>query len=206
MLFFNSICKEVLSYGRLQQRKWNSTLLCNWLKYELNWATSQIAKFMGPTWGPPESCRPQVGPMLAPWTLLSGWASSSSFAFDNVHLHNTKRLRPVIFPTKGQKSGKCFHVIPSPCVFEMLTYTTAKRTSDGVYSMWASHPVGPINGGSIPFGYINVNMAFKHDLSNDVNSHKCGLLIFSACYIMPWRHFPNQWSHWSPVDNNSGFQ
>ena len=26
---------------------------------------SQIAKFMGPTWGPPGSCRPQVGPMLA---------------------------------------------------------------------------------------------------------------------------------------------
>ena len=24
------------------------------------------------TWGPPGSCRPQVGPMLAPWTLLSG--------------------------------------------------------------------------------------------------------------------------------------
>ena len=37
-----------------------------WLK------TSQIAKFMGPTWGPPGSCRPQMGPMLAPWTLLSG--------------------------------------------------------------------------------------------------------------------------------------
>ena len=27
---------------------------------------------MGPTWGPPGSCRPQVGPMTAPWTLLSG--------------------------------------------------------------------------------------------------------------------------------------
>ena len=32
---------------------------------------SQIAKFMGPTWGPPGSCRPQMGPMLATWTLLS---------------------------------------------------------------------------------------------------------------------------------------
>ena len=32
----------------------------------------QIAKFMGPTWGPPESCRPQMGPMLVPLTLLSG--------------------------------------------------------------------------------------------------------------------------------------
>ena len=33
---------------------------------------SQIAKFMAPTWGPSGSCRPQMGPMLAPWTLLSG--------------------------------------------------------------------------------------------------------------------------------------
>ena len=34
---------------------------------------TQIAKFMGPTWGPPGSCRPQMGPMLAPWTLPSGY-------------------------------------------------------------------------------------------------------------------------------------
>ena len=35
------------------------------------WAP-RIARFMGPTWGPPGSCRPQMGPILAPWTLLSG--------------------------------------------------------------------------------------------------------------------------------------
>ena len=33
---------------------------------------SQIARFIGPTGGPPGSCWPQMGPMLAPWTLLSG--------------------------------------------------------------------------------------------------------------------------------------
>ena len=33
---------------------------------------AQIAKFMGPTWGQPGSCRPQMDPRLAPWTLLSG--------------------------------------------------------------------------------------------------------------------------------------
>ena len=33
---------------------------------------TQIPKFLWPTWGPPGSCRPQMGPMLAPWTLLSG--------------------------------------------------------------------------------------------------------------------------------------
>ena len=31
----------------------------------------QIARFMGPTWGQPGSCRPQMAPMLAPWTMLS---------------------------------------------------------------------------------------------------------------------------------------
>ena len=35
-------------------------------------AATQIAKFMGPTWGPPGTWWPQVGPMWAPWILLSG--------------------------------------------------------------------------------------------------------------------------------------
>ena len=33
---------------------------------------TQIARFTWPTWGTPGSCRPQLGPMLGPWTLLSG--------------------------------------------------------------------------------------------------------------------------------------
>ena len=33
---------------------------------------SLIARFMGPTWGPSRANRTQVGPMLVPWTLLSG--------------------------------------------------------------------------------------------------------------------------------------
>ena len=34
--------------------------------------TSLIARFMGPTWGPPGADRTQVGPMLAPSSSLSG--------------------------------------------------------------------------------------------------------------------------------------
>ena len=41
-----------------------------------NMHSTQIAKFMGPTWGPPGSCRPQMGPMLAPWTLPSAGVSA----------------------------------------------------------------------------------------------------------------------------------
>ena len=46
---------------------------------------SQIARFMGPTWGPPGSCRPQVGPMLALWTLLSGVIINSASAVSSKH-------------------------------------------------------------------------------------------------------------------------
>ena len=33
-------------------------------------ASTQIAKFMGPTWGPPGSCRPQMGPHAGPKNLV----------------------------------------------------------------------------------------------------------------------------------------
>ena len=62
--------------------QWETVLLCHnispWLGASLESGLymysmiSQIAKLMGPTWGPPGSCRPQLGPMWAPWTLLSG--------------------------------------------------------------------------------------------------------------------------------------
>ena len=42
------------------------------VKIETLYIVSQIARFMGPTLGPPGSCRPHMDPMLAPWTLLSG--------------------------------------------------------------------------------------------------------------------------------------
>ena len=50
---------------------------------------SQIARSMGPTWGPPGSCRP-LSPMLAPWTLLSGMRQAaphipSASAHQNTH-------------------------------------------------------------------------------------------------------------------------
>ena len=49
-------------------------LMGTWLvtHADIKGSPSQIARFMWPTCGPPGSCRPQVGPMLAPLTLLSG--------------------------------------------------------------------------------------------------------------------------------------
>ena len=39
---------------------------------DYEWKVSLIARFMRPTWSPPGADRTQVGPMLVPWTLLSG--------------------------------------------------------------------------------------------------------------------------------------
>ena len=49
---------------------------------------SRIARFLGPTWGPPGSCRPQMGPMLAPWTLLSGFVVFAIQHWPMVSPHN----------------------------------------------------------------------------------------------------------------------
>ena len=70
------------------------------------WVGSQITKFMGPTWGPPGSCRPQMGPMLAPWTLLLGLVmmeAGHGFTFcitDPLCEESTSYWW--ILPTKGQ--------------------------------------------------------------------------------------------------------
>ena len=46
----------------LPQKQWPNLQLC-----------TQMARFMGPTWGPPGADRTQVGPMLAPCIFLSGY-------------------------------------------------------------------------------------------------------------------------------------
>ena len=58
---------------------WEITYI-NHLEPKHSWVISpQRARFMGPTWGPPGDDRTQVGPMLTPWTLLSGTTWSIFF-------------------------------------------------------------------------------------------------------------------------------
>ena len=47
---------------------------------------SQIARFMWPTWGPPGTGRTLVGPMLAPWTLLSRISRNWIYAKINIFI------------------------------------------------------------------------------------------------------------------------
>ena len=78
---FTNLCKAY--YNRryiveLVQSSWFINL-CNKSIYRVflvrgvaKLTNTPIARFMGPTWGPPGADRTQVGPMWATWTLLSG--------------------------------------------------------------------------------------------------------------------------------------
>ena len=63
---------------------------CQWICYI---ATTLIARFMGPTWGPSGADRTQVGAMLAPWTLLSGHPQSLVWVLDGEPLIPVKLLQ-----------------------------------------------------------------------------------------------------------------
>ena len=52
------------------------------------------SKVHGPTWAPPGSCRPQMGPMLAPWILPSGIPQRELSWI----LHNCQINKPAMFP------------------------------------------------------------------------------------------------------------
>ena len=60
---WNEFLVPCISGTELTERSRHASLQ-TWLLY--------VIRFMGPTWGPSEADRTQVGPMLAPWTLLSG--------------------------------------------------------------------------------------------------------------------------------------
>ena len=72
------------------------------IKGLVQWKRSQIARFIGPTWGPPGSCRSQMGPMLATWTLLSGSILSvkknSQFGW-NKRTYNTLIYKSMLWKT-----------------------------------------------------------------------------------------------------------
>ena len=62
---------------------WPSSPGIFWFVHMEAWI-AQIARFMGPIWGPPGSCRPQLGPMWASLSLLSGYITISWYPLHTV--------------------------------------------------------------------------------------------------------------------------
>ena len=68
---------------------------------------TQIAKFMGLPWGPPGSRRPHMGPMLAPWTLLS-WKGLLFYAI-SIKARPRKKHSAMEVITSGKRRSFSFH-------------------------------------------------------------------------------------------------
>ena len=91
---------------------------------------TQIAKFMGPTWGPSGSCWPQMGPMLASWTLLSGDSCEHMLHIDQYEYGLTQGVYPQWLPSCGAfmtGSG----VIKSDKFWFMRTQSAKKSSNQG---------------------------------------------------------------------------
>ena len=80
--------------------------------------SSQIARLMGSTWGPPGSCRPQVGPMLAPWILLSGIWLTPCCGATMSHAILPKAISPTQITIKRNK-----HIVLAILYFICVCYT-----------------------------------------------------------------------------------
>ena len=84
---------------------------------------------MGPTWGPPGSCRPQMGPMLAPWTLLSGYY-----------------MVPCLLTPNQLSGSNSSHILAMSrfCIFRDLSKAQDHRTHMATSRHWCPREQGPL--------------------------------------------------------------
>ena len=97
----------------------------------------QTAKFVGPTWGPPGSSRPQMGPMLAPWTCHTGHPTLDPPTAAGIHRWVTlcmwvvhSRLMSFFVPAGPDLSKWCSHSfleLPDGCLSDAWCNTDSKQ-------------------------------------------------------------------------------
>ena len=113
-----------------QSESWQQSYI--WWFGDFSMAT-QIARFMWPTWGPPGSSRPQICPMLAPWTLISvylwfvvNFIAVGIDAFSTIYVMADEVSRVVILFTVQQA---CDAMIAS-CLHQNDVATSFWRNND----------------------------------------------------------------------------
>ena len=109
--------------------KRSSNVRRRWFNHYHYNITSQTAMVMGPTWGPPGSCRPQVDPMEAPRTLLSG---IFPLAFLNIQKYYHATDTQTFTPKKDRLNS-------TPCriychLLGIFTHGVSKRINMSRYS------------------------------------------------------------------------
>ena len=150
---------------------------------------TQIAKFMGPTWGPPGSCRPQMGPTLAPWTLLPGhWLQWRHNGRDSVSSHqphdcllNCLFRRTSMKTSKLRVTGLCVENSPLTGEFPAQMASNAENVS-----IWWRHHVrlGDVQKITRDFYLITVSKSRKVFTGPTYTLHLSFIVIL---YV--YRHF-----------------
>ena len=149
---------------------------------------TRIPKFMGPTWGPPGSCRPQMGPMLAPWTLLSGlfWVHYCDILWASWHLKSlaTQLFVNSLFRLTSKNTSKVHITCPmwreSPQKWSVMW-----KLFHGMMSPWDQ--LTPF----ILFWRVGWKKMIRHNFHD---------------YVIKWKHFLHYWPfvqgiHMSPVNS-----
>ena len=91
--------------------------LCLWLRWSVYCRViSLIARFMGSTWGPSGTDRTQLGPILAPWTLLYGMFYNFTtfpriwpFTSSTCSRHRLLYMLPSAVITRSSITKYCIH-------------------------------------------------------------------------------------------------
>ena len=115
---------------------------------------------MGPTWGPHGSCRLQVGPTLAPWTLLSGYAYIPIVLLKEVPVQ-TWQLWAL---TAYWISPRCLVIVGIPLCAEQLLNSVQHSYSylGSSRYVWRPGHFGPNNDHLVqPYNIINNSLALS---------------------------------------------
>ena len=141
---------------------------------------------MGPTWGPPGSCRPQIGPMLVPWTLLSGkfrlyiWDKllKGKLTANTDHLNRDKKL---LFMVADTLLYFLCYVLNTETLWKQLSLILpwtvfSHLLASWLHHSWLWHHVNTFYGTGISTSYSVVVLAF---------TYWCKWLIFTS-ELQPW--------------------
>ena len=125
-LIFNAL--EVASGPGMMRRRWEYSTVCVERRRTL------IARFIWQTWDPSGADRTQVGPMLAPWTLLSG-------QIPRFHTGLIENHGPVIITFVIHSHTFCNIIVPSSTVDHRYMY----HRNRAIPNMFMTYEIQTVN-------------------------------------------------------------
>ena len=100
-----------------------------------------MARFVGPTWRPPGSCRPERGHMLARWNLLSGWMQTIYNTCQNRSRFSFFRSRLMVEFLQRTSMALRDHFMHAPNKWETTLHLQRQRQTErdwGINDMYSN--------------------------------------------------------------------